>query len=346
MKKFRKTGTAFICMCIVICLISEYEKISLEISDALILWTKVLIPSLFPYLVLSGYLVSSGALDIFSPLLKVICKIFNISKNCSEVYIVSLISGYPCGAICTNEMFSENAISKNEAERLVCFTNNAGPLFLISAVGTNMLSSTKDGVALYLIQVLSAALIGVFIGLGKKEHTTSGTKFTKRAKPFTKCCEDSINTMLKIGAFVVLCSIIGTITIIFFEKLPFTKNSDISIIRCLVYYILEISNAMKYISDFGNSPIVFAFICSSASWAGICVILQIKGVLWEGFPPKKIICSRFAQSFISFIMGFIYKSFSGYSFSFKNENITVFSLILCFIIFASLIFAKKKNYHF
>ena len=49
-------------------------------------------------------------------------------------FIMGIISGYPVGAKIVCNMRSEGKLSKVEAERLLSFTNNSGPLFIIGTV--------------------------------------------------------------------------------------------------------------------------------------------------------------------------------------------------------------------
>ena len=123
-------------------LISNFKIINIEIISSLKMWATVLIPSLFPYLVISKYIVQNGFPNLFNPLKKLISKIFNIKSSSAEVFLCSLLCGYPCGAICASDIYEKGEISKSEAMRLMCFTNGASPVFLICAVGGMMLKNT------------------------------------------------------------------------------------------------------------------------------------------------------------------------------------------------------------
>lgn len=55
---------------------------------------------------------------------------------------MGIISGYPIGAKIVTEFRKNGDCSRAEAERLLAFTNNSGPLFIIGTVGVSMFGNT------------------------------------------------------------------------------------------------------------------------------------------------------------------------------------------------------------
>ncbi len=343
MKKKTTAFKAMLCVYIIFCLIFFHQRVGTQIKDALKLWSGVLIPSLFPYLVLSQYITSSDVMDIFAPLKAILQRIFNISSVGANVYLCSLVSGYPTGAVCVSELYKNKSIGKEEAERIACFTNSAGPLFVISVVG-NMLGSGKDGLALYVIQSISASLVGMYLGFKAKKCVIKNLNIKPLGKSLTNCTQDAINIMLAIGGYVVMASVIGEIALIGLEMLPVYDESMCRIARAVIYFFLEISNSMKVLSSFGNSTLTFALIASAASWSGLCVLMQIKSVLPKAFSVKKIVCAKGCQSAISFVLGFVYKSFFGTYGIFNSDKMFVASLFMSVFLFGVyLLNAKRKK---
>lgn len=60
--------------------------------------------------------------------------IFNVPGIGAYAFIMGIISGYPVGAKIVTEFRKNGECSKAEAERLLSFTNNSGPLFIIGTV--------------------------------------------------------------------------------------------------------------------------------------------------------------------------------------------------------------------
>lgn len=60
--------------------------------------------------------------------------LFNVPGEGAFPLIMGIISGYPVGAKIVTNFRKENICTKEEAERLLTFTNNSGPLFIIGTV--------------------------------------------------------------------------------------------------------------------------------------------------------------------------------------------------------------------
>ena len=60
--------------------------------------------------------------------------IFNVPGEGAFPLIMGIISGYPVGAKIVTNFRKNNICTKEEAERLITFTNNSGPLFIIGTV--------------------------------------------------------------------------------------------------------------------------------------------------------------------------------------------------------------------
>lgn len=105
------------------------------VNTGLTTWYKYMIPSLFPFMVLSGILLRSGLSyqisAIFNPLLG---KLFRLSPDCIYVIIMGFLCGFPMGASIIADSLSLGRISRREADLLLTFCNNIGPIYFISFV--------------------------------------------------------------------------------------------------------------------------------------------------------------------------------------------------------------------
>lgn len=138
------------------------REVSAAVVQSLTLCTQVLLPALFPFFVLSGWLAASGSTAPFAPILqKPMRKLFHLPGACAPALLLGLIGGYPVGANAACQLYRAGQCSREDALFLLRFCNNAGPAFLISAFGCGMLGDSRDGALLYAAQVLSALLIGV-----------------------------------------------------------------------------------------------------------------------------------------------------------------------------------------
>ncbi|MBQ4629566.1 MAG: hypothetical protein IJB70_01060 [Clostridia bacterium] len=331
------------CIIVIFVLIIRFSELKIQIQYSLKLWTEILIPSLFPYLVLSQYISSSGFLTLCKPLNKIICKIFNISTPGAGVYLCSLLCGYPSGAVCTANLFNQGLCTKSEAERLICFTNNPGPMFLISAVGGCMLGSVKDGVALYIIQVISAMLIGICLRnkTDKKYETKDNEK--NAVKTLNECCTNAISTLFIICAQVVTWSLAAKIISVLILSLFDTSN--VFIVECSAFSFFELSSAMSMLSALEKSSLSFALICACCSWGGVSVIMQIKSCLPKNVSVKRLIIFKIIQSGMSFILAMAYKNAFEFSSCYSGHSYPVKVMLgLSLMIFLYYILSGKKKH--
>ena len=142
------------------------------IHNGLTLCATVILPSMFPFMVLSAFLVKSGlALRIGRVLEKPTRLLFGLPGCAATAILMSMIGGYPVGAKAVSELKESGELTESQCSRMFCFCVNAGPAFLIFAVGSNMLGSVQVGVILYASQLIASLLIGIGSRFFLKEKT-------------------------------------------------------------------------------------------------------------------------------------------------------------------------------
>ena len=129
-------------------------------KNGLLLWFNNVIPSLLPFIIGANILSLTGFIGFLGTLLEPITqKIFKISGNGAFALIIGLISGYPMGAKITASMYENHQITKIEAQKLIMFTNNSGPLFILGTVAVSMFKIPSIGILILLAHYFSAFTI-------------------------------------------------------------------------------------------------------------------------------------------------------------------------------------------
>ncbi len=292
-----------LCVYIIYCLVFEFNTIKEEIITALFLWANVIVPSVFPYLIISQYISNSSFIEKIP--LRIISFIFGIKKCSIKAVLCSAFCGYPSGAVCARNLYEKGEIDIKEAQRLIYYTNNAGPLFLISAVGTGLLGSTKDGIAIYLIQLISSFIYGII----RREKSNS---YNKRIKPtnlqmgdFCSYVKNGVNICVNICGFMVASYVMASATIIFIKNI---FNSFY--VNAFIKSFFEITAGINEFGTLDLGSLKFALICGGVSWSGFSVIMQIKSVAGNIINIKELCGAKFIQALFSFVMGLIYKIFT------------------------------------
>ena len=138
---------------------AEPQAVSAGVADALQLCGSVLLPSLFPFLVIALFACRSGAGAILSLLLSPVTRyILHLPRDCGELVFFSLIGGYPTGARLLSDAVAEGRMAARDAAVLLSFCVAPGPAFVLLAVGKGMFFSAAAG-RILLVSVLSASLL-------------------------------------------------------------------------------------------------------------------------------------------------------------------------------------------
>ena len=132
--------------------------------EGVALCLQTVLPSLFPFFVLSSLLVQSDVPRLLSRAMAgVMYPLFGVSGAGASALILGLLGGYPVGARTVAELYGRGEIAREEAEQLLAFCNNSGPGFFLGVCGTAVFGSARAGAYLYLIHVGAALVTGVLL---------------------------------------------------------------------------------------------------------------------------------------------------------------------------------------
>lgn len=193
-------------------------------KSGLVLWANSIVPSLFPFFVATELLSHTNFTYYLGKILNKIMKpIFNVRGEGSFAFIMGIISGYPIGAKIAANFRQNNICSKEECERLLSFTNNSGPLFIIGTVGITMFGNSTIGFLLLITHLLASVTVGFLFRFWKcnvkssintnhsYNNSNENISWSNLGGIIGSSISGSINTILLIGGFVVLFSVIISI---------------------------------------------------------------------------------------------------------------------------------------
>ena len=217
------------------------------------IWVNVLIPSLLPFIIGANLVIDLKVVDIIGYIINPIAKlIFNVSGKSALVFAISTVSGYPVGAKLASELRNQKEISKFETQRLVSFCSTSGPLFIIGAVATGMFKNPSLGYLMLLCHYLGSISVGIlFRNYGKESldknnsslksnilNTIDNRYEDKRGffVLFGNAVFNGINTLLSIGGFVIVFSVVFEI---------FSLFNIISVISSIIHIPLSLFGVTK-----------------------------------------------------------------------------------------------------
>lgn len=340
-------------MCLVI-----FSKNNLSAAkDGLTLWATCVVPSLFPFFIATELLNYTNIINIFGKFLsKVMRPIFNIPGEGAYPLIMGIISGCPIGAKIVSDLYHENKCTKDEAERMLAFTNNSGPLFIIGTVGILLFGNSTIGILLFTTHVLSAISVGIVYGLSSRAHIP----YTKH-QPYSRYATHDINyesrknensisnlgeimaisisksvtTILQIGGFVVLFSVILAIlnrlnVITGFSILLSTFSISTKFSVGFLSGIIELTNGVSLISNIHTKTISNSILVSSflLGFGGLCISLQVLSIISKyKLSIKKYFLGKILQGVFAVLYTALFiRIFPLYNFDLPNSsNVAGFS---------------------
>lgn len=269
-------------------------------KDGLNLSLYLILPSLFPFAVISSYISTKSELP--NPIRKTLSKFLNLSENAVMPFILGLISGYPIGAVLTAEAVKSGKISVEEGNHLLPFCNACGPLFLIGVAGGGMFGSYKYGYFLLLIQTISIFL-SVLIFRFSTPHISqcrkSETKTPKYA--LVSALDKSIGSIFHVFSAVIFFSVVCAqirLTGIFENLFP---------VSSIGYGIIEVTNGLNRLA-LSDIPIKLKLSLASAlcGFSGLCILIQVQSaVQGTNIKIRKYILFKLVISAISFVLSWV-----------------------------------------
>lgn len=238
-------------------------------------------PSLFPFFIASELLSHTNLIQIMSKKLTIYMRpLFNVPGLGAFPFIMGIISGYPTGAKIVTDLRNQDLLTKEEGERLLAFTNNSGPMFILGSVGSCFFLNKSIGIILLITHILGTLTVGLIFRFWKyeKNRYSSASKseninFYNIGETLGTSIKNSLITIGMIGGFIIIFSVI--ISILFESKiLNIIPNVWI---KGLFIGLLELTNGVQFISSIISKDLAINIILSAflIGFGGISVLLQV-----------------------------------------------------------------------
>ena len=236
----------------------------------------VLLPSLFPFMIISSFISLCGAADFLSLLFIPVTRLLNLPDKTAAVWLSSFTGGFPSGAHSICSLYRLSAVSKQQAEQLISCCVCSGPSFLILAVGSQMLGSAKTGILLFLSQIISVIIItAIFCRQGKQNGSAAPFKYLSFDKALVSAVSDSAFSLINIFACVL-----------FFSVLTYVLNGNMPFSRFIVSF-LEVTLGCRQAAILKNGLSVL-FIAFLTGFGGVSVCFQILSLARDhGLSPAR-----------------------------------------------------------
>lgn len=268
---------------------------------------QVLIPSSFPFLVLSSFCVHAGISvrlgRLISPVTRVL---FHLPGACGATILLSLAGGYPVGTRGIATLYHNGVISQKQANQMLYFCVNAGPAFTISVIGAGLYGMPRLGVYLFLSGTLASLLVGVVLGRFSPKPAAGANEESKPPVPWGDAlvlsASDAARGMISACSFVILfatvLALLSRVGVVpFLCRALSAMGLPDSIAGGIFPLVWEITGGS---ADGVMLGIPFALMAFGVGFAGLCVHFQVLATASPFRPSRwKFFVARLVHGLLS-----------------------------------------------
>ncbi len=276
--------------CAMMIIILDTKSALLGAQTGLALCLQTVIPSLFPFLLLSG-IIKSNLFGQQIKFLRPIRKICKIPAGSESLLIIGMLAGYPAGAQMVAEAYEDGDLPLPAARRMLGFCNNAGPAFIFGILGP-LFENSGAVWMLWGIHLISAIIVGYLLpGNGNFDCVMSRNKSIS----LPQALENAVRTMAIICGWVITFRVILLFCSRWFLwRLPLA-------IQVLFSGFLELSNGCILLNKLPNDGIRFVIAGAMLAFGGLCICMQTMSVT-EGIGTGYYFPGKMLQTLISILL--------------------------------------------
>ena len=276
-----------------------------KVREALSLCIGQIIPVLFPI----G--AAGGLLTLCAPPPRFLCRpigvVFRLSDASVGALLISLVSGFPIGAMLASRLLEAGRIDSEEASRLASYTNNASAAFLTGVVGAGFFGNVRLGWILWSASTLSALIVGVWMARGAPAPQKSRTREHPLPKP--RQIADSLKAtgigMVNLTAFVVFFAVFcAFLNRTLSALLPVSNFS--ALVQAAVSAFFELTAGSSAIAKLSLSlPLRMALAGAACGFGGLSVCMQCMAA-GKAVRGKRLLSARLIIGSLSGILAFLF----------------------------------------
>ncbi len=286
----KKRLAAAACVCAFAALALCTRQVIQSAGYALQLCAGLILPTLFPFFVISILLNRMGIPAWLGKLLSPsLGRLFGVSGSGISALLIGLTGGYPMGAAYIADMLDSGHIDSDEAEHLLCFCNNSGPAFILSAVGAGVFESPKAGFLLYLVHIAAAVITGLLMRRKGNISRSSAVHIESInfSAAFPAAVRQAVVSALNVCGFVVCFTVLAGLldSAGFISSLCgfISINTGLELHWCRAMFMgfLELGSGAGAMQGLTPSPLNMALAAAMLGWGGLSVHFQTMALLSE-----------------------------------------------------------------
>ena len=302
MKRFKIAYGGYLLLVLLPILLCMFPIKSTQAArQGIAVWAEGVVPSMFPFAVLSKLLISSVDIHKIPFVQKIACAL-GISPIGMGVVFTSLASGYPTGARITASLVDDGLISMAEGEDIASISSFCSPAFIISYIGGTLLGNSLYSIPVLISHYISMLIyILVFVKKKDKHVMLRESIALSKPSPIGKRLLDAVNygctSTLAVGGYVTL----------FYVFCNMIKIEALPVVSDIITVLSEISMGTRVISGItADLSVKISCLSACVSWGGVCIIMQSTGFLTaSGIRCGRFLWAKIMQAFLSGTLAYI-----------------------------------------
>ncbi len=263
-------------------------------AEGIELCIRTVIPSLFPFFVLSGVLVSS-MMGMKIPGGVFLGNLLGIPRGAESILITAFLGGYPVGAKAVRDAWANGQLDKDTAEHLLSFCNNAGPAFLFG-MAAPMFSDSYTGWILWGIHIVGALTAGMFF---RAEPRSVSSLSSVGQTSLSDALKSSLSVTAQVCGWVVLFRIVnGFLSRWILWLLPPAGQAAVA-------GFLELANGCLSLGSIPKEELRFLICSAILAFGGVCVTMQTVSVT-RRLSLKYYFLGKLVQTAFSILLSMMY----------------------------------------
>ncbi len=272
-------------------LIFDSKTALLGASEGVSLCIRTVIPTMFPFFVLS-YLLTQSAEGFSAVFLRKLCR---LPQGTEGILVVGLLGGYPVGAKAVADRYRAGALSEVQAKRMLGFCSNCGPSFLFGIVGT-VVGGPIMAALLWFIHMISAIGVGFLLPSPNMECSVSAKQNKQK---LGDAVTHSLQVLMNVCGWIILArTFVAFLDRWFLWAMPDT-------IRVIFVGLLELANGCVLLRNIPNEAARLLTASGLVSFGGLCVAMQTLSVT-DGLGLGSYIPGKMLQTMLSLALTGVY----------------------------------------
>ena len=213
-RRFRRLYAVACAAALLLLLALRPQRYAAACAEGIALWAKVVLPALFPFLVLTAWIARSGMIVGLGRKLSPLLRRCGLPAASAGAFLLSIVSGYPVGSRVVADLQRRGEIGRADAEKLSILCSTSGPMFILGSVGSAMFGGGKAGAVLLTAHLFGVLAIALPVLLFRKRSAAAEPSPSPAAQrsaarairaPQARAPSDTLGETVREAVLSVLC---------------------------------------------------------------------------------------------------------------------------------------------